>query len=89
MPSIFSSKPTFFVKRLDPGVAADAELAEPPRALVRVERAQQELLADARARVDDPARSKTSRAPETSWPKYSAGNSQKVTSPSAESSIGE
>ena len=40
---------------LDPRVAADPELAEPPRALVGVERPEQELLAVGGARLDDPA----------------------------------
>src|SRR5581483_5895999 len=38
---------------LDAGVAADAELAEPPRALVCVEEAEQELLVRVGARLDD------------------------------------
>ena len=64
VPSIFSSKPTFFVKRLDPGVAADPELAEPPRALVRVERAEQELLPVGRRSPRRSGRcSNTSRTP--------------------------
>ena len=44
VPSIFSSKSVFFMCALDARVAADAELAEPARALVGVERAEQELL---------------------------------------------
>src|SRR5579884_1268806 len=39
----------------DAGVAADPELADPPRSGVGLERTQQELLAGARRRVDDPA----------------------------------
>src|SRR5581483_8500709 len=41
---------------LDPGVAADPELAEAARALVGVERGEQELLVPRRRRVDDLAR---------------------------------
>src|SRR5262249_41527661 len=39
----------------DAGVAADAELAEPARALVGVEHLEQEVLVGVGARVDDPA----------------------------------
>src|SRR5439155_20002021 len=40
---------------LDTGVAADPELAEPARALVRVEHREQERLTTARGRLDDAA----------------------------------
>src|SRR5205814_3795367 len=39
---------------LDPGVAADPELAEDARPLVAVERLQQDVLAADRARIDHP-----------------------------------
>ena len=45
VPSIFSSNSMFFMWRVMRRVAADAELAEPARALVGVERRDQELLA--------------------------------------------
>ena len=39
----------------DPGIAADPELAEPPRALVRIENREQMVFAVGRARSDDDA----------------------------------
>ena len=55
---------------LDARVAADPELAEPPRALVGVERAEQELLVAGRGCLDDRARPRSgSRTPPTSWPR--------------------
>ena len=55
VPSIFSSKSVFRMWLWMPGIAADPELAEPARALVGVEHAEQELLVGRRARLDDPA----------------------------------
>jgi hypothetical protein len=63
VPSIFSSKSVFRRCRWMPGLQPIPKLAEPPRALVGVERADQELLVRPRRRLDDatPSRSRGGR----------------------------
>ena len=90
VPSIFSSNADVLHEALDARVAADAELAEPARALVGVERLDQELLArraPTRRRRGRPRR--RAGRPRPRVPKYTAGNSPNSITPFAESSTGE
>ena len=58
---------------VDAVVGADAQLTQPARAIVGVERLEQELLVSLRGGVDDRPSWKRRRTPATSRPPYTAG----------------
>ena len=86
MPSIFSSKSDVLHVARDAGVAADAELADAPCAFVPIERCAWRMSSPRVAVADDLARRRTrAGCPRAPGPSYTAGYSENVITPRAES----